>query len=137
MSCVYCDIIGKQGPHYEVVWENASHIAFLTIRPEQPGHMLVVPKEHADYIFDMQKEPYQSLMETCRVLAGPHKDVLGVKRITVAVSGFEVPHVHVHLVPANEHGALCNVQDASWKEEADVLQEMGSRLREAFKNISV
>ncbi len=137
MTCLYCDIITKQGPHHEVVWENASHIAFLTIRPEQPGHILVVPKEHGEYLFDMEPTAYASLMEVCRVLAVPLKSALGAKRIALAVSGFEIPHVHVHLVPANQHGALCNVRDTSWREDAQVLAGMGEKLREVAKSISV
>lgn len=137
MTCLYCDIISKKGPHHEVVWENDSHIAFLTIRPEQPGHVLVVPKTHAEYVFEMPKDAYGSLMETCRVLAIPLKEVLGAKRIAIAVSGFEIPHVHVHLVPANHHGALCNVQDYTWREDAQTLAVMGERLREAFQGIVI
>lgn len=137
MTCVFCDIVEKKGPHHEVVWESASHAAFLTVRPEQPGHVLVIPKAHIDYVFDLPKDEYASLMETCRVLSIPLKKKLGVKRIAVAISGFEIPHVHVSLVPANSHGALCKVQDYEWREDAQVLANMGERLREAFKNILV
>jgi histidine triad (HIT) family protein len=137
MTCLYCDIVAGSAPHHEVVWENDSHMAFLTVRPEQPGHVLVIPKKHAEYVFGMSREEYASLMEVCRVLAGPLQEVLGAKRIAVAISGFEIPHVHVHLVPANGHGALCNVQDYTWREDAQVLRVMAEKLRPVFKTISV
>ncbi len=137
MICVYCSIIEKNDPHHEVVWENDSHIAFLTIRPEQPGHILVIPKAHTDYVFDLPRDEYASLMETCRGLARPLKETLGANRLAVVISGFEIPHVHVSLVPAKNHGALCTIQDYSWREDATVLATMAEKLRPAFKNIRI
>lgn len=137
MTCLYCDIISGTAPRHEVVWENDTHLAFLTIRPEQPGHILVIPKAHTDYVFDLPRDEYASLMETCRVLSAPLKETLGANRIAVVISGFEIPHVHVSLVPAKNHGALCNIQDYSWREDEAVLATMAEKLRPAFKNIHI
>ena len=42
---------------------------------------------------------YQALWATTARLAGPLRDVMSAKRVGVAVEGFSVPHVHVHIVP--------------------------------------
>jgi histidine triad (HIT) family protein len=49
---------------------------------------------------------YQALWATAARIVGPLRDVMAAKRIGVAVEGFSVPHVHVHLVPISAFDEL-------------------------------
>lgn len=71
-----------------------------------PGHVLLIPKRHVDYIFDLDPALYGQLWEHAKFLAEPIRIATGAKRIGIAVEGFSVPHIHVHLVPINNMAEL-------------------------------
>ncbi len=132
MSCVFCSIVENNDPHHEIVWEDERHIAFLSKQSAHPGHTLVIPREHIDYVFDLPSEAYSRLMEAGRKLAGPLKAHSGSERIAVAIDGFQVPHVHVHLVPVNKTGDLCM---PTREPSAEELHMHGEALRAVYKDI--
>ena len=86
------------------VWEDPDHFAFLDIRPVQPGHTLVVPKREVSYLFDLSEEEYVSLWRAVRTVESKLRESLGCERVIISVVGWEVPHVHVHLIPTNGIG---------------------------------
>ncbi|MEJ0054096.1 MAG: HIT family protein [bacterium] len=108
MNCVFCSVVEKNEPHHEIVWSDKRHIAFLNIKPAQPGHVLVIPRKHVDDGFDLSSEEFGALMEASRRLAVPLKAVLNPSRVALALEGFHVPHAHVHLIPVNKSGDMMN-----------------------------
>lgn len=99
--CVFCSIIKGNIPSYHL-WENKDFVAFLDIHPIKPGHILVIPKKHVDNVFDLDEKTYRDLFKTAKHLARPLKRAMKSKRIGMAIEGFGVPHVHLHLVPVNK-----------------------------------
>lgn len=83
------------------VWEDDHHLAFLDIQPRVEGHTLVIPKRATDYLFDLDREAYQALWSAVRQVEAHLRDRLGARRVLVYVVGWEVPHVHVHLLPTH------------------------------------
>lgn len=104
-DCVFCKIINGEIPAVKI-WEDEKHLAFLDINPINPGHTVLIPKKHDDYIFNLQDREYTELMLNAKKVAKILKDRLKPKRIGLAVEGFFVPHVHVHLVPLNRGNEL-------------------------------
>ncbi len=102
MECIFCRIIAGEIPCYKV-WEDEKHLAFLDIHPMREGHTLVIPKAHAPELFALDDAAYDALMRAAKMVAGKLKMALGIPRVGVAVEGFEVDHVHVHLIPM-DHG---------------------------------
>ena len=100
MDSVFTKIINKEYSCH-LVDEDQFNIAFMDIRPIKKGHVLVVPKKQVNYLFDLNKEEYQSLWAFVRIVAKGLKKSVNCNRIGVSVIGFEVPHAHVHLVPIN------------------------------------
>ena len=100
MDSVFTKIINKEYSCH-LVAEDQFNIAFMDIRPIKKGHVLVVPKKQVNYLFDLNKEEYQSLWAFVRIVAKGLKKSVNCNRIGVSVIGFEVPHAHVHLVPIN------------------------------------
>jgi histidine triad (HIT) family protein len=98
---IFTRIIRGEIPSYKI-YEDETTFAFLDIFPTQPGHVLVVPKQQIDRFEDMPDELYRALMTTAKKLAQHLRQTLGVERITMKVEGFDVPHVHVHLIPCNK-----------------------------------
>ncbi|MCB9916734.1 MAG: HIT family protein [Planctomycetes bacterium] len=100
MATVFTKILAGEIP-CQKVWEDEHHLAFLDIRPVQAGHTLVVPKREVSYLFDMAPDEYAALWSAVRTVEAKLRERLGCKRVVVSVIGWEVPHVHVHLIPTN------------------------------------
>jgi histidine triad (HIT) family protein len=81
------------------IWENENFFAFLTLDSLNPGHTLLIPKSHVDYIFDLSEPLYSAIFQTAKLLSEPLRKTMKAKRIGVIVEGFTVSHVHLHLVP--------------------------------------
>lgn len=97
-DCIFCKIADKEIPA-NVVWENERFLAFTDVNPVNPGHLLIIPKEHTDLIFDLRDDVYAEIFMIAKTLSAPLKRATGAKRIGIAVEGFGVAHAHVHLVP--------------------------------------
>ncbi|MEX2017172.1 MAG: HIT family protein [Candidatus Pacearchaeota archaeon] len=104
-NCVFCRIVQGEIPA-EKIWEDEKHFAFLDLNPINPGHTLLLPKKHTDYIFDLNDKEYQELMLNAKKIAKILKEKLLPKRVGIAVEGFGVSHVHIHLVPLNKGNEL-------------------------------
>jgi histidine triad (HIT) family protein len=106
-DCIFDKIIRGEIPSAKV-WEDENFLAFLSIKPINPGHTLVIPKKHIDYFFDLDDQTLCGLMRATKPIAKALKEVFHPARnkIGVMVSGGEVPHIHVHLIPMNDEGDL-------------------------------
>lgn len=98
MPSIFTQIVQGEIPCHKV-YEDEKHLACLDINPIQRGHTLVIPKREVDYIFDLEPEEYDELWRVVRKVSEALKDETGCKRVVLTVVGYEVPHVHVHLVP--------------------------------------
>ncbi len=101
MSSIFSKIIKGEIPAYKVA-ETEEFLAFLDVRPVAKGHVLCIPKDEVDYIFDMSDESYAKLMQFSKIVATGLKQAVPCKKIGITVIGLEVPHAHIHLVPMNE-----------------------------------
>ncbi len=99
-GCVFCKII-KGEIETVKIYEDDKFFAFLDIRPINPGHTLLLPKKHIDYIFDIEEPLYSEIFQTAKKLAQPIQTAVQSKKIGLAIEGFGVPHVHIHLIPIN------------------------------------
>ena len=98
---IYTKIIKGEVPSHKV-YEDDMTLAFLDIDPLLPGHVLVVPKLQVDHIEDLPDDYYQALFATVKKVSKRVQNVLETKRAIIMVMGYEVPHAHVHVLPAND-----------------------------------
>ncbi len=125
MSSIFSKIVAGEIPCHKV-WEDEDHLAFLDQRPKTPGHTLVIPKRETAYLFDMDADAYAALWRAAHTVAAHLKERLSCERVCVAVIGYEVLHVHVHLIPTN---ALEDFPGAGGTHaEQDDLAAMAARL---------
>jgi histidine triad (HIT) family protein len=97
-NCIFCKIARGEIPSIRI-WENDRFYSFLDANPINPGHLLIIPKRHVDYFFDLSNQEYVEIMEIARKIEGSLKKTTGAKRIGLIVNGFEIPHAHLHLIP--------------------------------------
>lgn len=126
-ECLFCSIVKENKPFHEIVWQDENHIAFLDAYPFTEGHTLVIPKKHTDYVFDLPEAEYHNLLTAAKKVSIILKKATNTERIGMAVTGFSVPHIHVHLVPLNTEDQIF-----VHKEKDPVLME---RISETAKKI--
>ena len=100
MPSIFTKIIQGEIPCYKI-YEDDKTFAFLDIHPESKGHILVIPKNEVDKIYELSDEDYQALMATVKKLSQHMEKVLGA-RILWKVVGTDFPHAHVQLMPLDE-----------------------------------
>lgn len=109
------------------LWEDEEFLAFLDIQPVAEGHSLVIPKTQVDPLFRMDKELYLRMMSAVYEVAQLLERAIPCERVCTAVVGFEVPHAHVHLIPAQ------SMSDFPWPggqpAEQDELKKLAEKIR--------
>ncbi len=129
MSCLFCSIAEKRVPA-SVVYEDEDTLAFLDVNPMAPGHTLIIPKSHAETILDLEEDKLGLLIEAVASVEKLIFESLKPSGFTWGVnqgkiSGQEVPHLHIHLVPrfpgdggSSFQGLVKNIPKESIKEIA-------------------
>ncbi len=127
MSSIFSKIIAGEIPAHKIA-ENENFLAFLDISPLVLGHVLVIPKQEIDYIFDIEDELYQGLMLFAKNVALAIKKAYPCERIGVSVIGLEVPHAHVHLMPIDKMDDM-NFSNAKLKLSHEQLAEIAAKIK--------
>jgi histidine triad (HIT) family protein len=118
-DCIFCKISQKKIPA-EIIYEDDNFVAFLDIRPLNPGHTLVIPKKHYRWVWDI--EHIGAYYEVVKKIANTLKKALQTDYVVSLVFGEEVEHAHTWLVPRfknDGHGGgidLNNVKNIDEKE---------------------
>ncbi|KPJ65541.1 MAG: hypothetical protein AMJ45_05015 [Syntrophobacter sp. DG_60] len=109
-SCIFCKIAKGEIPAVKV-YEDEKVLAFMDINPINDGHTLVIPKKHAENIFEISPEDLSEVISVAHKIARAIKNSLNPEGLTVVqlngrVAGQVVPHFHVHLIPRKEDDPL-------------------------------
>ncbi len=99
MSTIFTRIIEGEIPS-RMVWEDDRCVAFLDVRPLAPGHCLVVPRAEVDHWTDLDPAVAAHLTTVAQAIGQAQRTVFQPARVGLMVAGFEVPHVHLHVIPA-------------------------------------
>ena len=125
MECIFCAIVAGKIPAAKV-YENDYVFAFMDIAPANPGHLLIIPKEHYRNIFNMPAEVGSKIMEAAVPLAAAIREALNPDGLNLFQSneaaGFQtVFHFHLHLIPRWEGDPL----RLPWKPSEGDIEEIG------------
>lgn len=110
MKCIFCAIVEGKIPSAKV-YENEHVFAFMDIAPANPGHLVVIPKQHCRNIYDIPTEIASKIMEAAILLATAIREVLNPDGLNLIQNnepaGFQtVFHFHLHLIPRWETDSL-------------------------------
>ena len=83
------------------VCEDDLAVAFMSINPITEGHTLVVPRQETDHWIDLPPEINAHLMNVAQRIGTAQQKIFNPERIGIIVAGFEVPHMHIHVLPVN------------------------------------
>ena len=132
MAGIFARIASGEIPSFKIA-EDDHFFAFLDINPLAKGHVLVIPKEEIDYIFDMDEEMYKNLLQFAMKVAKAVKLVVPCIKVGVAVIGLEVPHAHIHLVPLNTMDDI-NFSKPKLTFPAEEMKQLASEISAAIKD---
>ena len=102
---VFAKILRGEIPAVKV-YEDDKTLAFMDVMPQADGHVLVIPKEAAENVFELSPEGAAALMATTQRIAKAVKKGLNAPGIMIAQlngapAGQSVFHVHFHIIPRN------------------------------------
>ncbi len=136
MTTLFSRIIDGELPGRFVVRGELT-VAFLTIAPVRPGHVLVVPRAEVDDWLDLDAAAREDLFAVAHTVGEAVRSAFPCRKVALAALGLEVPHVHLHLIPIDQESdvdfgrADASVTaaelDAVWDRLLEVLGAAGSR----------
>jgi diadenosine tetraphosphate (Ap4A) HIT family hydrolase len=103
-GCVFCAIAHRRG-EASVVYEDETVVAFMDLNPITPGHLLVVPREHAVGLEDLDG------VTSAHIWSVGHDLARALRRSTLRCEGINVLvcdgaaafqtvfHFHLHVIP--------------------------------------
>ena len=135
MDCIFCSIVAGDIPA-TTVYEDEEVLAFMDIAPINPGHTLVIPKQHYRNIYDIPTEVGGKIMQAAVLLANAIRTALNTDGLNLVQSneaaGFQtVFHFHLHLIPRWEGDPI----RLPWRpSEGDIeeIANIAAKIREAL-----
>jgi histidine triad (HIT) family protein len=102
-QCIFCEILGGNSPA-SFTYEDDTVVAFMDVQPITHGHMLVVPREHAVLMAEVNETVAMRTFRVARKLSSVVRGTLGATGVNLFVADGEtafqdVPHFHVHVIP--------------------------------------
>ncbi|KZE37212.1 HIT family hydrolase [Bhargavaea cecembensis] len=100
-SCIFCDIINRIAEAH-IIYEDDLVCCFLDKFPINPGHVLVVPKRHAQEFTDVDPESLKAVILAAQKATRAIESAFGTDGITVMQNNGafkDVEHYHMHIVP--------------------------------------
>ena len=137
MGCIFCDIVQGAG-NAHIIYEDASHMAFLDLYPITEGHSLVIPKKHYCMITDMSQEDAGRLFSIApriarAILLATGADAFSLGQNNGKAARQIVPHVHVHIIPRYSD------RDTTWTHRGmpadDELASLAEKIKECLASL--
>ena len=133
MSTVFSKIIAGDIPG-RIVYQDDTVAAFLTIEPVAYGHTLVVPVEEIDKWTDIPANLWAHMNEVAQNIGAVIVEKFNAERAGYLIAGFEVPHAHIHVFPANDMSGY-SLSTAMRHDETDAakMDAAAETIREGLK----
>lgn len=131
MATLFTRIIDGEIPG-RFVWQDDHVVGFLTIAPITPGHTLVVPRREVDHWIDADAALLAHATKVAKAIGTAIDRAFSPTRIALIVAGFEVPHMHIHVLGADSEGDL-SFAKADPGVDPESLDDAQQRLIEALR----
>lgn len=136
-DCTFCGVVAGDVPAHRVLDDDTA-VAFLDVRPLFPGHVLVVPRRHAETLADLTEDelgPFFSRVRRTAVAVQHEMEAAGTFVAANNRVSQSVPHFHMHVVPRNRKDGLRGFfwPRTRYPDEAEA-EAVAARLRDALRN---
>lgn len=132
MPTLFSRIIDGELPG-RFVWADEHAVVLMTIAPITEGHALVVPRAEVEQLTDAPADLLAHLTHVAQTVGRAQQAVWSAPRVALLVAGFEVPHLHLHVLPAWDEASL-TFANARADVPGDDLDAAAERLRTALRD---
>jgi histidine triad (HIT) family protein len=136
-DCIFCKIVRGEIPCVKVC-EDDRMLAFADINPISDGHTLIIPKAHAENIWEIEMEDLLAIHRASQKVAAAIKSALnpvGVACLQLNGRGVNqlVMHYHLHLIPRLPQGPKLSMTDWELKPgDMDKIKETAGKIAAAL-----
>jgi len=144
--CPFCLLVhGKESNENQlkstdIVFQNADATAFMALRkyPNNPGHVLIVPNEHFENIFDLPLDISAKIHALSRDIALAMKseyrcDGIMLRQHNEPAGDQSIWHYHLHVIPRYENDDFYNFQRVPF--ETEERARYANKLRKWFDRL--
>lgn len=144
-ACPFCFLVqGKESveshlKQKDIVFQSVDVTAFMATRkyPNNQGHVLIIPNEHFENIYDLPLDISAKVHALSRDIALAmkseyHCDGIMLRQHNEPAGDQNIWHYHLHVIPRYQNDDFYNSQKSPF--EVDERAEYAQRLRNWFTN---
>ncbi|WP_432360616.1 HIT family protein [Sporosarcina sp. UB5] len=139
-SCIFCKIVEGTLPS-EKIYEDDHVVAFMNIMPVTKGHVLLIPKNHRENLYDMTEEEASHLFSVAPKIANVLKEEfkpagMNLLQNNGAPAGQTVFHFHLHFIPRFDEtdGFEMGWNPKMEESTQERIKEIANQIRNRFGN---
>lgn len=122
-DCIFCKIAAGEIPS-KTLYEDEDFRVILDLSPATKGHALILPKDHANNLYELPEETAAKVLVVAKKMATRMTEKLGCDGLNLVqnngeVAGQTVMHFHMHMIPRYKEDG----QKINWT-PGEVTQEM-------------
>ncbi len=141
-ECRFCEIVAGRSP-VSTFYEDELVLGLMTLGPVTEGHAMVIPKEHAAYLADLDEETGRHLWTvTQRTAAAIRECGVQCEGINLFLADGEAAfqeifHVHMHVFPRYKGDSFKLVADWDNKPPREELDRIAAQIQSAYNRLRV
>lgn len=127
-NCIFCKIIKKEIPSY-TVYEDQNFLAILDIHPRSPGHILIIPKVHYRWVWDVPSDGnngsnIREYFAVAQKIARAQQKAFNQEMILSKIYGEDVSHAHIWIYPHEDTDGDKNDLEGNKKRIIEALKSL-------------
>lgn len=103
-NCIFCKIVKGEMPATKL-YENKQVLVFMDIKPVNQGHLLIIPKKHAELINEVDQKVSAEMFRLAKIMnSAVRSSGLKCEGVNFFLAdgesaGQEIFHTHLHVIP--------------------------------------
>lgn len=132
-DCIFCKIAAGEIPT-NTLYEDDKVKVIFDISPATLGHALVIPKEHAANVFEIQDDLLAHAHIVAKKIAAALKEATGCKGVNILqnngeVAGQSVFHLHIHVIPRYDDDDA-HIKWTPGMQDTEGLEKIAAKVKE-------
>lgn len=133
-NCIFCKLANGKIPTNSI-YEDEDFNVIMDASPASRGHAIILPKNHAANLFELEEEDAAKIMLVARKCAIAmkktlHFDGFNVLQNNGEIAGQTIFHLHVHLIPRYKEDHI-TIKFAE-HDEAEDISKVAEEIRKGF-----
>lgn len=139
-DCIFCEIVAGRSPS-SIFYDDELLLGLMTIGPVTEGHAMIIPKQHAAYLADLDELTGRHLWTvTQRTVAALRAAGVRCEGVNLFLADGEAAfqeifHVHMHVFPRYAGDPFKLVADWNIKPPRSELDRVAEQIRSAYERL--